>query len=181
MNICVYCSSCDAIADEYKRQARKLGSWIADKGHTLVYGGATGGLMDAVAEGAHEKGGYIIGVIPQSIANNGRESKLPTLSLHVADMDERKAQMKKYADVFVVLPGGAGTVDEMFSTIASRAVGEHDKDLILFNPNNYWDGIIAQIHRMEQEHTAHKISLDTLPVAETIEQLTDLLSKKLSK
>lgn len=175
MNICVFCSSCDAIADSYKQQAARLGEWIVQNGHTLVYGGATGGLMDAVAQGAHRLGGEILGIVPQSIVDKGRKSPLNTELLIVADMDERKALLKENADVFVVLPGGIGTLDEMFDAIASRAVGEHNKPLVVFNPDNYWEGLITQIRRMEQERTAHKISVDDIPFAADIDRLLLLL------
>ncbi len=90
MKICVFCSSSNRVADEFKLLGRQLGRKIAEEGHTLVYGGATGGLMDAVAEGAAEMNGEIIGVIPQIIINSNRLSSLPTQMLTTADMSERK-------------------------------------------------------------------------------------------
>ena len=110
MNICVYCSSSDQVCDEFKQLATELGKWMANSGHTLVYGGATGGLMGAVAEGAAAAGGDIVGIIPECIVDKGRKSDLPTELFVVGDMAERKTMMKEYADVFVVFPGGFGAL-----------------------------------------------------------------------
>ena len=114
MNICVYCSSSDQVRDEFKQQATEFGNWLADKGHTLVYGGATGGLMSAVAQGASNAGGDIVGIIPDCIIEKGRKSDLPTELFIVGDMAERKSMMREYSDVFVVFPGGFGTLGEVF-------------------------------------------------------------------
>ena len=110
MNICVYCSSSDQVCDEFKQLATELGKWMANSGHTLVYGGATGGLMGAVAEGVAAAGGDIVGIIPECIVDKGRKSDLPTELFVVGDMAERKTMMKEYADVFVVFPGGFGAL-----------------------------------------------------------------------
>ena len=88
MNICVYCSSSDQVRDEFKQQATELGRWMARNGHTLVYGGATGGLMSAVAQGAADEGGDIVGIIPECIIAKGRKSDLPTEVFVVGDMAE---------------------------------------------------------------------------------------------
>ena len=94
MNICVYCSSSDQVRDEFKQQATEFGRWLADNGHTLVYGGATGGLMSAVAQGAADASGDIIGIIPECIIEKGRKSDLPTELFVVGDMEARKTMRK---------------------------------------------------------------------------------------
>ena len=119
MNICVYCSSSDLVCDEFKQLATEFGKWMAKSGHTLVYGGATGGLMGAVAEAVANVEGDIVGIIPECIVEKGRKSDLPTELFVVGDMAERKTMLKEYADLFVVFPGGFGTLDELFDTISS--------------------------------------------------------------
>lgn len=151
MNIAVFCSSSNHIADKYKQAAFRLGEMIADLGHTLVYGGATGGLMDAVSEGAASKKGYIIGVIPDAVIKMNRQSNLPTQLITVGTMSERKAQMKKFSDVFVVLPGSFGTLDEMLDIVASGVVGEHKKPLLIVNQDGFYDLFIQQIDLMRNE------------------------------
>lgn len=162
MNISVFCASSDMVKEEYRLQAKQLGSWIAQNGHTLVYGGATGGLMQAVAFGASECGGEILGVIPDTIIERGRTSDLPTQLFKVASMSERKAMMIEYSDVFVVLPGGFGTLDEFFDATSSCMVNEHDKHTILYNPDNYWEGLIMQIERMKKDNLAYNVRKSAL-------------------
>ena len=149
MKICVFCSSANSIDASYKQLAAQFGRRIAEKGHTLVYGGANGGLMDAVAEGAAQKQGEIIGVIPEIIIRSNRLSKLPTQLIITADMGERKKLLKQESDLFVVLPGGYGTLDEMFDVIASGSVGEHKKPLICLNINGFYDSLIQLSEQMK--------------------------------
>lgn len=151
MNICVFCSSSNRIADHYKMSALRLGEYIAESGNTLVYGGATGGLMDAVSEGAHNKNGNIIGVLAQAIIRMKRQSLFPTELIVVDTMSERKERMKALADVFVVLPGSYGTLDEMLDIIASGVVSEHKKHLIIVNEDHFYDHFLKQINHMRSE------------------------------
>jgi len=151
MNICVFCSSSNNIADHYKQAAFHLGELIAESSNKLVYGGATGGLMDAVAEGAHSKNGEIIGVIAQAIIKMNRQSSLPTELIQVETMSERKVQMKNIADIFIALPGSYGTLDEMFDIIASGIVGEHKKPIIILNQEGFYDHFLNQINYMRSE------------------------------
>ena len=151
MNIAVYCSSSNHIADKYKNVGFRLGEMIAEDGDTLVYGGATGGLMDSVSAGAASKGGQIIGVIPQAVIRMKRQSQFPTELHTVETMSERKALMKELSDVFVVLPGSFGTLDEMMDIVASGVVGEHHKPLILINQEGFYNQLLAQVELMRDE------------------------------
>ena len=151
MNICVFCSSSNHIADHYKQAAFHLGELIVESGNNLVFGGATGGLMDAVAEGVHSKNGKIIGVIAQAIIKMNRQSLLCTELITVETMSERKMQMKSVSDLFVVLPGSFGTLDEMLDIVASGIVGEHKKPLILVNIDGFFNHLLLQIDYMRSE------------------------------
>ena len=178
MNICVYCSSSDQVRDEFKQQATEFGKWMANNGHTLVYGGATGGLMSAVAQGVADANGDIVGIIPECIIEKGRKSDLPTELFVVGDMAERKSMMKEYSDVFVVFPGGFGTLDEMFDTISSCMVGEHDKTTILYNPDNFWMGLLLQLDKILKEGLGYKVSRNgNLKVVDTLEELKEVIIK----
>lgn len=151
MNIAVYCSSSNHIADKYKEQGVRLGEMIAEGGDTLVYGGATGGLMDSVSSGAAARGGKIIGVIPQAVIRMNRQSQYPTELHTVETMSERKALMKDLSDAYIVLPGSFGTLDEMMDIAASGVVGEHRKPLILVNQDGFYNQLIAQVELMRNE------------------------------
>lgn len=151
MNIAVFCSSSNRIASHYMQTAFQLGEKIALSKSTLVFGGATGGLMDAVAEGAQSLNGEIIGVIPQAIIQMKRQSPISTKVIEVGSMNDRKVTMKALADAFIVLPGSYGTLDEMFDIISSGIVGEHIKPLILINQGGFYNQLINQIDHMRAE------------------------------
>lgn len=177
MNIAVYCSSSDLIAEHYKQMAWELGKWIANEGHTLVYGGAVGGLMTAVAEGAYTNKGNIIGVIPQSVINKGRKTNLP-IELHTTyDLNERKKLMKHLADVFIVLPGSFGTLDELFDVVAAGTLKEHKKPLIILNWQHYYDHLIELFDRMKQEQCLPKAETYKPYIATNIEECINIINK----
>jgi uncharacterized protein (TIGR00730 family) len=163
MNIAVFCSSSNAIAERYKQAAFCLGVLIAESGDTLVYGGATGGLMDSVSEGTLSKNGRITGVIPLAIVRMNRQSPLPTELITVETMNDRKAKIKELSDVFVVLPGSYGTLDEMLDIVASGIVGEHKKNLIIVNQDGFYNRFLSQIDFMRSE--------SFIPVAESYKPL----------
>lgn len=160
MRICVYCSSSDEVNPSFKNLASDLGRWLATEGHTLVYGGATGGLMTAVAESAFSNGGQVIGVIPPSVEKKGRKAPWPITFYEVADLGERKKVMKDLSDVFVVLPGSYGTLDEMMDTIAAGILGEHHKPMIVVNAEGFFDHFLMLVDRMRKEGMLSKRSYD---------------------
>ena len=134
--------------------------------------------MTSVAEGAASEKGDIVGIIPECIVEKGRKSDLPTELFVVGDMAERKTMMKEYADVFVVLPGGFGTLDEMFDTVSSCMVGEHDKPTILFNSENFWMGLLFQLERIRKDGLGYKFTRNgNLRVVDSLDELKDLLTQ----
>ncbi len=151
MNIAVYCSSSNHITENYLKTGYNLGKWLAENKYTLVFGGATGGLMSTVSEGANSASGEIIGIIPTAVINMNRQSPLCTQLITVDTMSERKAQMKESADIFIVLPGSYGTLDEMFDVTASAIVGEHKKPLIVLNENGFYNELMLLTEKMKAE------------------------------
>ena len=156
-----------------------MGSWIAKSGHTLVFGGATGGLMTSVSEAAAKNGGKVIGVIPRRIIAAGRESKICSEIHIVRNMNERKERMKQLADVFVCLPGSYGTMDEMFDVIASGTVGEHTKPLYILNYEGFYNPLLAQIQLMKDNAFIPQRETYTPQVIERFEDLKDLKDLKI--
>lgn len=159
MKIAVYCSAKDVIPEEYLQLGDALGTWLAQHGHTLVYGGATGGLMSRTSNAAKAAGGYVIGVIPPRIIAAGRLASNCDELIHVANMSERKQHMRDTAEAIICLPGSYGTLDEMFDTVASGTVGEHNKPIFILNYNGFYEGIKAE--------TEHMRALDFLPQEES--------------
>lgn len=150
MRIAVYCSAKDAIPAEYLALGDALGTWIGENGHTLVYGGATGGLMTRVSDAAHKAGAHVVGVIPPRIKAAGRLASNCDYLIEVNNMSERKQRMRDEADVIVCLPGSYGTLDEMMDATSSAIVGEHHKPVYVLNYKGFYEPLKAQIARMQE-------------------------------
>ena len=148
MNIAVYCSAKETIPQDYLALGKELGRWLAEQGHTLVYGGATGGLMTRVSNAAKASGGYVIGVVPHRIVASYRKAENCDELYEVEDMCERKRLMRDKANCFVCLPGSYGTLDEMFDVISSGTVGEHHKPLFVVNYKGFYDALLAEAEHM---------------------------------
>src|SRR4051812_28646019 len=137
--VCVYCGSSGKVADAYKTAAHELGIRLGSEGLRLVYGGGRVGLMGIVADASLSVGGEVIGIIPEHIQKLEVDHGGLT-ELHVVDsMHTRKRMMVERSDAFVVLPGGLGTLDEMFEIITWRQLRLHDKPVVIVNIAGYWD------------------------------------------
>lgn len=168
MRIAVYCSAKDAIPEEYLQLGDALGRWIGEQGHTLVYGGATGGLMSRTSDAAKRAGAHVIGVIPPRIKAAGRLATNCDYLIEVNNMSERKQRMRDEADSIVCLPGSYGTLDEMMDATSSAIVGEHHKPVYVLNYKGFYEPLKQQIALMQslqfipQEEHYKPIFVDTL-------------------
>jgi uncharacterized protein (TIGR00730 family) len=141
--VAVYCGSATGNDPAFLAEACALGAAIAAAGLGLVYGGATVGLMGAVADAALAGGAEVIGVLPDVLADKEiAHARLTRLEL-VPTMHERKARMAKLADAFLILPGGYGTLEEMLEVVTWAQLRLHNKPVILINTAGYWDGLLA--------------------------------------
>lgn len=148
--ICVYCGSSPGDDPAHRAAAQALGGFLAREGLTVVYGGGNIGLMGAVADGALAAGGQVIGVIPQSLLEKELGHRGVT-ELHVTgSMHERKQLMVDLSDGFIALPGGFGTLDELFETLTWLQLGFHHKPVGLLNVGGFFDGLIGFIRHMSQ-------------------------------
>ena len=150
-SICVYCGSADNIHPDYLLAARQMGETLARRGLTLIYGGGRTGLMGALADGALENSGQVIGVIVESmntpaLAHPGLTRMEVTPLIH-----ERKARMYELADAYLALPGGFGTLDELFETLTWAQIGEHAKPIGLLNVCDYFNPLLKMIEHAEKE------------------------------
>lgn len=138
-SVCVFCASSNGVDPIFLEAAKALGTSIAGRGWRLVYGGADVGLMGELANAALAAGGKVTGVIPSALVS--REIAHPGLTelIETASMHERKAEMAKRADAFLVLPGGLGTLDEMCEILTWRLLGIHEKPVVLINTAGYWN------------------------------------------
>jgi uncharacterized protein (TIGR00730 family) len=149
--VCVFCGSSPGADPVYMRIAREVGTLLANRGLGLVFGGAQVGLMGAVADGALEAGGEVIGIIPQSLVRKEvAHQGLVDLRI-VGSMHERKAQMAELADGFLALPGGCGTFEEFFEVVTWAQIGIHRKPCALLNIAGYYDPLLSLLnHAVDQ-------------------------------
>ena len=175
--IAVFCGSSEGRDPVYVEAARALGRALAAAERGLVYGGASVGLMGAVADAALEAGGEVVGVIPQALVD--RELAHPRLTeLHVVgSMHERKALMVELADGFVALPGGLGTVDELAEAITWSQLGIHGKPCALLNVAGYWDAFLAFADHARDEGFVRPHHRSAILVEERPEALLDRLAE----
>jgi uncharacterized protein (TIGR00730 family) len=150
-SICIYCGSANKASREYFLAAGQMGSTLARRGLRLIYGGGKTGLMGALADSVVDHGGDAIGVIVESM-NTPQLAHTRLSRLEVtATIHQRKARMYELADGYIALPGGYGTLDELFETLTWAQIGEHTKPVGLLNVNGYFDPLLAMLDRAQQE------------------------------
>ena len=150
-NVTVYCGSADGLDECYTGAALQIGAALANRSITLVYGGGKTGLMGAVADGALAAGGKVVGVIPESM-NTPALAHTGLTHLEVTpDIQTRFARMVGLADAFIALPGGYGTLDELFQTLTWAQIGEHSKPVGLLNVRGYFDPLLTLLDHILTE------------------------------
>ncbi len=150
MKIAVFCSANNSVVDEFAKEVDDFGAWIGREGHTLVYGGANTGLMERLANSAHEAGAMVIGVVPQILEKGGRSSEFIDVEIPCDNLSDRKDLMLAQSDAAVVLPGGIGTLDELFTVAASRTIGYHQKPLVVYNIHGFWNSLRALLDDLQK-------------------------------
>jgi uncharacterized protein (TIGR00730 family) len=175
--ICVYCGASPSTSEKYIRVAERTGEALAQAGMQIVYGGGRSGLMGTVADSALKAGGQVIGIIPDHI--DEREIRHEELTeLHIThSMHERKQMMAAKADMFLILPGGLGTMDEFFEILTWRQLGLHNKPIIILNEENYWTPLVDLISHIQEERFMKPQDRDLFAVYNNLDELIDSLKK----
>ncbi len=145
MNITLYGAASNRIHEEYVKAAEELGLEMAKRGHAMVFGAGSTGLMGAAARGMHKGGGRIIGITPHFMHELEPVSELCTELIATETMAERKSLMEEKADAFIIVPGGVGTLDEFYQILTLRVLGRMEKPIILYNTNGFWNSTLAVI------------------------------------
>ena len=175
MRIAVYCSAKDVIPEEYLSLGDRLGQWLGENGHTLIYGGATGGLMSRTSNAAKAAGAEVIGVIPPRIVACGRKANNCDELYRVLNMSQRKQHMRDLADVIVCLPGSYGTLDEMMDAVSSGIVGEHHKPVYVLNYKGFYEPLKQQIEQMRSLQFIPEVEAYKPIFVDTMEELFEIL------
>ena len=151
MKVCVFGASSRDLAQIYYDEAYALGAALARRGHTIVFGGGTSGLMGAAARGAKSEGGKLIGVAPRFFDEPGILYEGCDEMIFTETMSERKKAMEDMSDAFVTLPGGIGTFEEFFEALTLKQLGRHAKAMAVLNTNGYYDAMETMLQRAVDE------------------------------
>lgn len=168
-SVCIFCGSKNGIRKEYSDGARLLGELFVKHDIAMIYGGATNGIMGIIADTMMQHGGHVIGVIPTIIAERELAHKNITELHVVASMSERKTKMIELADAFITLPGGVGTMDEMFEVLAFTHLGVNERLIGVLNVNGFYDKMLEFVdHAVNEEfvprHVKAQIVVDPHPL-----------------
>ncbi len=170
-NICVFCGSGNGNDNVIIEQANELGKILAQKNLTLVYGAAKIGIMGIVAQAALDNNGSVIGIIPEflktkEVVHTGLSQLITTKNMH-----DRKLKMQEVSDAFIALPGGIGTLEELFEIFTWLQLGLHQKPIALLNSNGFYDSLIAMLQTMVKKGFVAKETFNLLLIDDTIEGL----------
>ena len=173
MRLCVYGAASPAIDKFYIEQVEQMGKTLAERGHSLVFGGGGNGLMGAAARGFRDGGGKIFGVIPKFFKKDGVELLCDFCDELVEPdtMRERKQIMEDNADAFIVTPGGIGTYEEFFEILTAKQLCRHNKPIAVYNLNGFYDEMNAALHTAIQKNFIKKKSLDLFLFTDDLDEM----------
>ncbi|MCI5050107.1 MAG: TIGR00730 family Rossman fold protein [Rickettsiales bacterium] len=174
-NICVFCGAQNAVPEKHLELGTQLGEKMAANEKTLVYGGGDCGVMGRIANSVMSKGGWVTGVFPRSLRNIENEHQSLSEIIIVDGMHERKQIMYQKSDAFLVLPGGFGTMDELFEILTWKQLQLHDKPIIIFNHEGYWDHLVALMDNIINTGFAREENRSYYKVVNSMDELLPLI------
>ncbi|PWU59067.1 TIGR00730 family Rossman fold protein [Micromonospora globispora] len=178
--ICVFCASSRTLDQRWLDLAAETGAELARRGHTLVSGGGCVGMMGAVADGARSAGGPTLGVIPQALVDL-EVADLASDELLVTDgMASRKTLMIEKSDAFLTLPGGLGTLDELFEVWTTATLAIHAKPMVLVDADGFYRPLVDWLHSLADRHFLKPAGLDLLTVVDSVPAALDALESRLT-
>ncbi len=175
MTIAIFCSANSNIDPEYFKLTEELGKQLAKDGHSIVFGGCNMGLMECVAKAVHDAGGRTIGVIPSIIEKHGRLSNYVDVDIPCDNLSDRKEIMLSKCDIAIALPGGIGTLDEIFTMAASHTIGYHRKKVILYNMKGFWDSLVLLLEELHHRAMIRGNYTDYICIANSTDEIMSML------
>lgn len=169
----IFCSASENIDKMYFESARQIGKWMGESNKTLIYGGANLGLMECIAGAVKEYGGTVIGVVPSKLEENGKVNKYLDQIIHTQNLSDRKDIITEEAEILVALPGGVGTLDEVFHVIAAASIGYHQKKVIFYNEYGFYNELLKTLSTLEEKGFARQPFSAYYEVAETLDELKE--------
>lgn len=179
-SICVYCGSRVPNEPEFIELAQRLGKYIGENNHQLVYGGGKIGMMGLIADATLQNNGQVIGIIPTALKVAEVVHTGVTEIIETKDMHTRKALMEERSSAFVILPGGFGTLDEFFEILTWRQLGIHSKPIIMINIDGYFDGIAQFVSSALKWNFIRENNLDLFSITSNFEETISVLETELS-
>jgi len=173
--ICVFCASSSTLDQQWLDLAHQLGKALGPRGHTLVSGGGCVGMMGAVADGARAGGAHTLGVIPQSLVDLEVADAQADELIVTTDMGARKNIMIERSDAFLTLPGGLGTLDELFEVWTTATLDLHRKPIILLDPTGFYDGLWSWLSGLADTAFVRRAALARVTVVGSIEAALDTI------
>jgi uncharacterized protein (TIGR00730 family) len=173
--VCVFCASSNTIDQQWLDLATQLGKALGPRGHTLVSGGGRVGMMGRVADGARTGGAHTLGVITQSLVDLEVADTSADELIVTTDMGSRKNLMIERSDAFIVLPGGLGTLDELFEVWTTATLDLHAKPIVLLDPAGFYDGLLAWLSGLADTEFVRRAALAQITVADSVDAALDLI------
>ena len=177
----VFCASSSTLDQKWLDLATRTGEEIAARGHSLVSGGGCVGMMGAVADGTRSGGGHTLGVIPQSLVDLEVADMASDELIVTTDMGARKNLMIERSDAFLTLPGGLGTLDELFEVWTTATLDLHVKPIVLVDPEGFYDGLLAWLDQLADTAFVRTAALERVMVAKSIGSALDLVEEHLAR
>ncbi len=175
-NVGLFCAASESIDALYVEAAREFGEWLGTESATLVYGGAAKGLMETTASAAKSAGARIVGVVPTILVERGAVSTLLDECVLVSNLSERKDTILRRSDILVAMPGGLGTLDEVFHVMASATIGFHDKKVVFYNVNNFWGSMLDALDEFRDKGFLRGEPSKFFAVADTLDELKNIIT-----
>lgn len=174
-SIAVFCGSKKGNSSYYSDHAQEVGQLLAHKKIKMIYGGGSVGLMGVIADEVMRHGGWVTGIIPKLLVEWEVEHRAISELIICDDMHERKLKIYSKADAALVLPGGVGSLDELFEVLTWNQLTIHDKEIFLLNTNNFYNSLLAQLQTMQTEGFLTSIGLEKLHVIQQPSELASYL------
>jgi uncharacterized protein (TIGR00730 family) len=171
----VFCASSSTLEQKWLDLATRTGREIAARGHSLISGGGCVGMMGAVADGARSGGAHTVGVIPQSLVDLEVADADADELIVTADMGSRKNVLIERSDAFITLPGGLGTLDELFEVWTTATLDLHHKPIVLLDPEGFYDGLLAWLSQLAHTQFVRQAALERVTLAKSIPEALDLI------
>lgn len=171
----VYLSSKENLPENYVQAAREVGELIGKTGRILIYGGARKGLMEVLAQSVKQHGGRVYGMVPEIIEKRGLVSDAIDVTFRCVDLSDRKMMMNRESDVLVALPGGIGTLDEVFTVMANAVIGIRHQPVVFYNVDGCWDTLLAALDNLFEQGLVSGSPSDYYSVAHNIQELASLI------